>query len=460
MSISPLASTNINTSVGSMLPTSSSSMFDDVSSSLPAPSSDPAAMASEDTETGAASNTSLATELLQTAQGASSPTEKSQLIQAAIDLMGGGSAAAGPIAAATPTASTALPATSTSTPAAIPSTTSSSSGLSVNGNTVNTGRYTITASTSQDGSLTITDNQTGTTDTVWGDPHVDVNGQDEADFQQDGLTLNLPDGTRVEMKPTAEDSNGKSHLAEAVVSNGGQAVTMTGFTGGGGVQTTGVQADTESLEQSAMTPDETVLDAGSDSLADLHFTNADGSQGAALTYNGSEQLLDGSGGADPSGTTPTAGGTGNMQLATQVLQQSDQSTDASTKSDLIQAAIDLMGGSADTAATTPAATDPAIPAPTPDPASMTPVSGAGSSDNTQLATELLQQAQQSTDPQTQNDLMQAAMDLMGGSGAPLSGGFQPAAADLNSEIMSQVTSPAAQSQMQNDLSSLLQSMAA
>src|SRR5262249_10642241 len=55
--------------------------------------------------------------------------------------------------------------------------------LSVDGNSVNTGGYTIKASTDNGGTLQVTDNTTGKNFKVWGDPHISTDDGDSTDFQ-------------------------------------------------------------------------------------------------------------------------------------------------------------------------------------------------------------------------------------------------------------------------------------
>lgn len=123
---------------------------------------------------------------------------------------------------------------------------SNTSKLVVNGNTVDTGRYLIIASTASthgtsssanDGQITIYDKQTNTYVNVWGDPHLTASDGNKAEFQQDGLTITLADGTDVEIEPTSL-SNGVSHIAEVAVTKNGQTVEMTNFEGQAGSQVT------------------------------------------------------------------------------------------------------------------------------------------------------------------------------------------------------------------------------
>jgi hypothetical protein len=103
-------------------------------------------------------------------------------------------------------------------------------GLSVNGNTVNTGEYTIDASTANSGTLTVTDNCTGQSFKVWGDPHIDGGNGQTADFQHAPATFRLPDGTEINVNPT--NNPGVNTINNVTITKGNDAVTMTGFTGG------------------------------------------------------------------------------------------------------------------------------------------------------------------------------------------------------------------------------------
>jgi hypothetical protein len=186
--------------------------------------------------------------------------------------------------------------------------------LTVSGNSVNTGEYTISASTSDDGSLTITNNQTGQSTEVWGDPHIKVNGQDTADFQKDDLNIQLQDGTVIHIDPTALNSNGKSHIAQVSITKGDQAVTMggsgaNGFSGG--VTTSSVMSGDAAFQTGLYnTPTATDITLGAD--GNLYYNNANGSMGAEITApsGGGETDLDGAGGglvSDPAATATTSG---------------------------------------------------------------------------------------------------------------------------------------------------------
>lgn len=102
--------------------------------------------------------------------------------------------------------------------------------LQVNGNTVNDGQYTIQASAANAGTLTVTDNKTGKSFQVWGDPHITTANGGTADFQQAPATFNLPDGTKITVNPT--DNPGVNTINNVTITKGDDAVTMNGFTTG------------------------------------------------------------------------------------------------------------------------------------------------------------------------------------------------------------------------------------
>jgi hypothetical protein len=174
--------------------------------------------------------------------------------------------------------------------------------LLVSGNSVDTGRYIITASTSytrpssfgggqaNDGMLTVYDTQTGTSVEVFGDPHVATSAGDEANFQADGLTLNLADGTQIQFDPTAE-TNGVSHIGQVAITEGGETVVQSGFDTGA-ITTSGIQKGGPSTADGFNNVHDTVLSSASDgSLGTL--TNTWGAQLNSIGYSDS---LDGMGG--------------------------------------------------------------------------------------------------------------------------------------------------------------------
>jgi hypothetical protein len=99
-------------------------------------------------------------------------------------------------------------------------------------NTVNTGRYTIKASTDNSGTLVVTDNYTHSKQTfkVFGDPHIQTGSGGTADFQHAPVTFALPDGTRITVDPT--NNPGVNTIKNVTITKGNDAATITGFTSG------------------------------------------------------------------------------------------------------------------------------------------------------------------------------------------------------------------------------------
>ena len=267
-------------------------------------------------------NQQQAMQYVEAAAQATDPALKQQLLEQAIAMLeGNGSSTPQPVSA--PMQPVGDPASTPITTAQTdPSADSSGSdpGLTVNGNSVDTGEYTITAGTGDDGSLTITNNQTGQSVEVWGDPHIKVNGQDTADFQQDDVNIQLQDGTVVHIQPTATNSDGVAHIAQVSITKGDQAVTMGGTGSDGfsdGVNTSSVMNGDAAYQSSLYdTPTATDITLGAD--GNLYYNNANGSMGSEITAqaDGSETDLDGAGGGlvgDPATTTSADPSSATMQ---------------------------------------------------------------------------------------------------------------------------------------------------
>jgi hypothetical protein len=99
-----------------------------------------------------------------------------------------------------------------------------------NGDTIYDGRYTIVFSNTDRGTITVTDNVTKETFTVWGDPHIKTSAGGIANFQHAPATFKLPDGTEITVTPT--DNPGVNTIAKVTITKGNEAVTITGFRGG------------------------------------------------------------------------------------------------------------------------------------------------------------------------------------------------------------------------------------
>lgn len=98
--------------------------------------------------------------------------------------------------------------------------------------TINLGdKYTITAEENGE-QFTIKNNETGHETKVSGDPHVDVgnDGQNDFDFKKD-MTFELDDGTKVTVG-TIDAGNGTTFSSELTITNGENAIKVTGLAGG------------------------------------------------------------------------------------------------------------------------------------------------------------------------------------------------------------------------------------
>lgn len=92
--------------------------------------------------------------------------------------------------------------------------------LKVDGQTIDTGRYQISAD--KDASLKVFDQQTNTFVNVYGDPHLVDSAGDKASFQAEQANLALADGTNILLTPTAMNDKGVSTLANVQVTKDGQ----------------------------------------------------------------------------------------------------------------------------------------------------------------------------------------------------------------------------------------------
>jgi hypothetical protein len=78
-------------------------------------------------------------------------------------------------------------------------------------------------------SATITDANTGETTQIWGDPHVNVNGEHQFDFYGT-TTFTLPNGTKITVDTQQSQSNPDVYYAESLtITKGSQGMTVTGL---------------------------------------------------------------------------------------------------------------------------------------------------------------------------------------------------------------------------------------
>jgi len=161
----------------------------------------------------------------------------------------------------------------------------------VNGNTVDTGRYCITASNEHKGQLEVTDKQTGKKFKVWGDPHIETGDGDKTDFHRKAATFELPDGTKITIDPT--NGEGKTYIEKVAITRGDQAAEMTGFRGD--LKTELKSGQGQALDQQY--EDGTVLKTKNGEIDDLVLPN-----GQEITGNNVKDI-DGFAGTGPTQST-------------------------------------------------------------------------------------------------------------------------------------------------------------
>jgi hypothetical protein len=91
-------------------------------------------------------------------------------------------------------------------------------------------KYTITAK--EDGSeVVLTNNETGASTKIWGDPHVDIgnDGSNDFDFKKD-MTFQLDDGTKISIG-TVDAGNGTTLASSLTITNGDNAIQVSGLGG-------------------------------------------------------------------------------------------------------------------------------------------------------------------------------------------------------------------------------------
>jgi hypothetical protein len=248
----------------------------------------------------------LVMRLLRAALAEQDPSDKADLIRGALALLDdmAGAGAPSPAPAPGPAPDPAPAPTPTPTPeAAGPHT------LSVDGNTVDTGRYEIRASHHE---VVIHDRHTNTSVRAWGDPHFHTGDGDKAQFHDQALTLDLQDGTKVTIKPTARNEDGLAFIDSVAITQGGGAVTINGVHTGDIAVSDVLEGQAAQIDQQFA--DGTVLEAG-EQVDDLWFTDANGDRTEELvgddpTQRFNEHMLDGRGGASDLGVETAGSGSG------------------------------------------------------------------------------------------------------------------------------------------------------
>lgn len=282
----------------------------------------------------------LAMRLLRAALAENDPSDKADLIRGALALLDDqapGDGATPPPGGEPSPAPAPAPAPEPSTPHT----------LSVDGNTVDTGRYEIRASEHE---VVIHDRHTNTSVRAWGDPHFHTGDGDKAQFHDQPVTIDLADGTKVTIKPTARNEDGLAYIDSVAITQGDGAVTIDGVHTGDIVVSDVMEGEAARIDQEYA--DGTVLEAG-EQVDDLWFTDANGNRAEELvgddpTQRFNEHMLDGRGGASDLGVE-NGGGTGGtinaetIALLEQLLGLIQQTVgDATTKGQMLDLVARLL----------------------------------------------------------------------------------------------------------------------
>ncbi len=152
-----------------------------------------------------------------------------------------------------------------------------------------TQRYLISV---KNGEVEVFDKQTKTSVKAWGDPHLTTGDGDKMQFQKDNLTLDLADGTKLTIKPTAPNADGISTIDSLAIMTPSGGELVENITN---APTAGKHFDS-SLELDQLWNDGTVLRAGNQ-VDDLFYaSNGQQIVGGDPTARFGEVNLDGAGG--------------------------------------------------------------------------------------------------------------------------------------------------------------------
>lgn len=154
------------------------------------------------------------------------------------------------------------------------------------GNVIRTPKYDITVVKDK---VTIRDRQSGAYVEAWGDPHLWTGDGDKFMFTADNLTLDLPDGTKLTIEPTAVQ-NGVSWVEKLHVMNGDHALSVDAIHSGAEPRFGELGFDAADVD--AAIEDGIVLYTDG-SIDDLFSRET----GLELSHTNGERLLDGMRGA-------------------------------------------------------------------------------------------------------------------------------------------------------------------
>jgi hypothetical protein len=168
--------------------------------------------------------------------------------------------------------------------------------------TIKTPGYEITI---QKGEVIITNTATGASVRAWGDPHLHTSDGDQMKFHKDNLTIDLPDGTKVTIKPTAVNEQGVAYIDSVAVMNGSKAYVV------GNLDPRNTSATPSEQHYDSVSAvrgldrtwhDGTVLTVGND-VDDLRTTTKE-SRNVGWMPTGGEEDLDGLGGLSQNAYRP------------------------------------------------------------------------------------------------------------------------------------------------------------
>lgn len=161
--------------------------------------------------------------------------------------------------------------------------------LQIDGNTIKAGNYDITVNKDE---VIVRDRTTGKEFRAWGDPHLTTGDGDRMSFTKDNLTIDLPGGVKLTIKPTPEDANGVAWIDQVAVMAGTEGVIAEGVHSDQG-PTIGAVQDGSVVDE--LLVEGTVLHTGAE-IDDLILSDGTELTGGDPAARWGEHNLDGRGG--------------------------------------------------------------------------------------------------------------------------------------------------------------------
>ena len=161
--------------------------------------------------------------------------------------------------------------------------------IKIDGKTIKAGDYDITVNKDE---VIVRDRKTGKEFRAWGDPHLTTGDGDRMSFTKDNLTIDLPGGVKLTIKPTPEDANGVAWIDQVAVMAGTEGVVAEGVHSEQG-PTIGAVQDAGVVDE--LHGDGTVLSTGAE-IDDVILSDGTELTGGDPTARWGEHNLDGRGG--------------------------------------------------------------------------------------------------------------------------------------------------------------------